>query len=79
MNIVGKCDGTGSILWDVVAEVGQCEQPHRQIMKILAIAIWRLADSKSTRPAKHPVDLSHQIRGSIKVLLLMQVAVKRNQ
>lgn len=70
-----SCSPGGSVL----AQLRQRDQPHGEIMVILPIALGRLADAETSRPAEHPFHLGNQFLGLVQPALLAGLAMKRNQ
>ena len=63
----------------VSTERVQREQPHRQVVEVLPVAVGRLADADAAGAAQHPLHLGHDPLRLLHVVIIAQLVAERDQ
>ena len=61
------------ILRAILAQAPQGEQPHRQIVEVLSVAIGRFADANAARTAQHTLDFGDEPLGLVEVAFVVKL------
>jgi hypothetical protein len=79
MSVLHQLNSLRAIFRNYLTQARQRENPHRQIVKVLAVAIRSFADSKTALSAKNTLDVGDNALSFIEELVLLQFVVERDQ
>ena len=74
-----KIDAHLRVVRHMAAEHGERVQPHREVVKILAVAIGRFADANAARATEHAIDFRDEPFRLVEVAALFRFGVQRDQ
>ena len=79
MDILDQSDRFCVVFRNYLTQSRQRENPHREIMKVLAITIGGFANSEAAPAAEDALDLSHDPLSFIHELVSPEFVIERNQ
>ena len=79
MDLADEPDSLLAIRWPLLREHVEREEPHREVMEVLPIAVGGLADPDAAGAAQHPLHLRHDPLRFLRVPIVSQLVAERDE
>ena len=78
MDVARQCNAAFTVFRLHIAQPCQRKKPHREVVKVLSVAVGGLADAQPARTAEYALHIAHQPFGLVQPAALAQFSVKRD-